>query len=151
MRRRASAFLVAFSAAVLACASASEVLAQLRAEVPDRPGFRVDTVPFGLRLTTPAFGLRVEFFPPRGEAGAQYEYVRHEPYRSVPFSLGAPPAPGLRFSSAQNTGRRGWDAFGSFGPLRWAKTLDEDSDMTLRFGGRPGGPDRLNFGFQYRF
>ncbi|MGH8705377.1 MAG: hypothetical protein ACREUO_08165, partial [Burkholderiales bacterium] len=107
MRRCAITFLAAVSAVALghAAARAADDLAQLRVGTPERPAFRVESAAYGIKLTTPVLGLRVELFPLQGEAGARYESLRHEPYRNVPFSLGAPPAPGLRISEAGGKAR----------------------------------------------
>jgi hypothetical protein len=106
----------------------------------------------GLRLNAWGLGLRLEL--DARSFDSRLEAPRHEPYRSVPLSVHAPQQ-GLRFSAGSGPLKEGWQAFGTFGPMRWAKTLDDDSDMSLRLGGRPAGsgrlPGKLNVGIQYRF
>lgn len=137
MRRRASVWVLAVLAAALGTGSA--VAAD-------------DSAAPGLRLNAWGLGLRLEFDPSALES--RLEAPRHEPYRGTPLSAHAPQR-GLRFSAFGSSPKGGWQAFGAFGPMRWAKHLDDDSDMTLRLGGRPAGsgrlPGKLNVGIQYRF
>jgi hypothetical protein len=93
---------------------------------------------FGLNSRAPAFGLRVDPAP---------EQVTAQPT--------------VRFAPAPRTNKEGWSAFGTMGPMRWAKPLSEDASMAWRLGGRAPGmpssseaaglPKRLNVGLQYRF
>ncbi len=112
-------------------------------EEPAAPGLRLNAWGLGLR-----FELDPQWFDSRLEA------PRLRPYRSLPLSAHAP-RQGLRFSAADGSAKGGWQAFGTLGPMRWVKHLDDDSDMTLRLGGRPAGsgrlPGKLNVGIQYRF
>jgi hypothetical protein len=114
-----------------------------------RRGFSIEPAPLGLRLTTPAFGLRLEYDP----LPPAYEERRIAPGYDSP--LGAGPGPAPQFLGSGLVHREGWAAFGTFGSLRFSRNLQGDSDTTLRFGGRqpgaPGVPNRLNLGIQYRF
>jgi hypothetical protein len=110
----------------------ASALGQLAAPAEDGPAR------FGLKPHGSAFGLRAD--PPPSQVL---------------------PQPALRFAPAPGNVREGWSAFGSMGPMRWARPLREDADMAWRFGGRPQGmpssaemggmPKRLNVGIQYRF
>jgi hypothetical protein len=156
MRRRAPAFVLAVSAVLLALspARALEETRRPAARAADAPGFSIAPSALGLRLGTPRFGLRIEIEPPQSAPLERMDGFRHEPLRGDLLFSGAPSAaprsPGLGLGI-----KEGWQAFGAVGPFRWAKQLDDDSDMTLRFDGRERGlrpPGRqLNFGFQYRF
>jgi hypothetical protein len=114
-----------------------------------RRGFSIEPAPLGLRLRTPAFGLRLEYDP----LPAAYEERRIAPGYDSP--LGAGPVPAPQFLGSGLVHKEGWAAFGTFGSLRFSRDLHGDSDTTLRFGGRqpgaPSVPSRLNLGIQYRF
>jgi hypothetical protein len=93
---------------------------------------------FSLSSRAPAFGLRAD--PAPEQATAQ---------------------PANRLSPVPGANKEGWSAFGTMGPMRWAKPLSEDASMAWRLGGRAPGmpgasqgsglPKRLNVGLQYRF
>jgi len=137
MRRRVSELVLAILVAALGAASVRA------AEDGPAPGLSVNA--WGL-------GLRLEFDPHLLDS--RLEAPRHEPFRNTPLAVHAPPQ-GLRFSGSGGSAKEGWQAFGTLGPMRWAKRLDDDSDMTLRLGGRATGagrlPGKLNVGIQYRF
>ena len=121
------------------------VVAALAAAIAGAPAIADDNpARFGLKLNAPAIGLR-----------------------AAPTSAAPPVESAFRFSQSPSALREGWTAFGAVGPMRWLKPLEEDSEMTLRFGGRPaamlgatgspgststpGLPRGLNLGIQYRF
>jgi hypothetical protein len=111
-------------------------------------GFGVAPATLGLRLTTPAFGLRLEYEPP---VTGLAPYPRAPSYES-PF--GAGPDHALRFWRWDLGSEQGWSAFGAYGPMRFSRDFRRESDTTLRFGeslSAPGQPDRLNLGIRYRF
>jgi len=158
MRRRVLGLVLAVSAAVLghAPARAVEETPLPAARPAGATGFSIAPTPLGLRFGTPRFGLRIEIEPPQSGPLFRADGFRHEPLRGDLLFGGAPSAaPSMRLSGSGLGIREGWQAFGTVGPFRWAKQLDDDSDLTLRFGGRQFGtqklPGHLNFGFQYRF
>jgi hypothetical protein len=114
-----------------------------------RRGFSIEAAPLGLRLTTPAFGLRLEYDP----LPPAYEERGFAPRYESPFRGG--PDQALRFWSSDLGQSEGWRAFGAYGSMRFSKDFFGGSDTTLRFGGRqnvaPGLPDRLDLGIRYRF
>ena len=106
-----------------------------------RRGYWIEPAPLGLRLTTPAFGLRLEFEP--RQLAPSYE----SPFRAGPDQA-------LRFWRLDLGQAEGWSAFGAYGPMRFSKEFNDNSDTTLRFGGSwSGAPvqsDRLDLGIRYR-
>jgi hypothetical protein len=114
-----------------------------------RRGYAVEPAPLGLRLITPAFGLRLEFEPP----AKILEPRPVAPTYESPFRAG--PDQALRFWSADLGQGQGWSAFGAYGTMRLSKDFYGDSDTTLRFGSRqdgaPGASERLDLGIRYRF
>jgi hypothetical protein len=145
--RRALAIVLIATAVPSGTALASEENAARDLRAPKR-GYAVEAAPMGLRLTTPTFGLRLEFEPP---ATALEPYPRAPSYES-PFRAGSDHS--LRFWRFDLGAADGWSAFGVYGPMRFSKDFNRDSDTTLRFGGglgAPGQPDRLNLGIRYRF
>jgi hypothetical protein len=148
MRRAlAVALIVPVLLAAAGAALASGDRAAREGQVAKR-GFGIETAPLGLRLTTPAFGLRLEYEPP---VTGLAPYPRAPNYES-PF--GAGPDHALRFWRWDLGSEQGWSAFGAYGPMRFSRDLQRDSDTTLRFGeslSAPGQPDRLNLGIRYRF
>ena len=124
---------------------AAYVIAALATALGQAPAIADDDpARFGLKLNARAIGLR-----------------------AAPTSAAPPVESAFRFSQSSSALRAGWTAFGAVGPMRWLKPLEEDSEMTLRLGGRPaamlgatgspgttstpGLPRGLNLGIQYRF
>jgi hypothetical protein len=114
-----------------------------------RRGYGIEAAPLGLRLTTPAFGLRLEYEPPV----TVLESRPLAPSYESPFRAG--PDHALRFWGSDLGQGDGWSAFGAYGSMRFSRDFSSGSDTTLRFGGSqigaPGEPDRLNLGIRYRF
>ena len=148
--RRALAIVLIVSAALhgVGVVLAADELAPRQLSAPRR-GFSIEPAPLGMRLTTPAFGLRLEYEPPSPAYGERPLAPRYD----SPFGTGPVAAP--RFLGSGLVYKGGWTAFGTLGTMRFARDLAGDSDTTLRFGGRqPGAPgprNRLNLGIQYRF
>jgi hypothetical protein len=148
--RRTLAIALVFSAALpgAGAALASDESLAREQRAPQR-GYAIEPAPLGLRLVTPAFGLRLEYEPPES---ALEPYPRAPSYES-PFGAGTDHA--LRFWRWDLGQAEGWSAFGAYGSMRFSKDFKGDSDTTLRFGGgqvgAPGQPDRLNLGIRYRF
>lgn len=146
--RRVLAIVLIATAIPSGIALAADDSAGRELRAPKR-GYAIQPAPMGLRLTTPAFGLRLEYEPP--VTGLE-PYPRAPSYES-PFRAGSDHA--LRFWRWDLGQSDGWSAFGIYGPVRFSKDFRGDSDTTLRFGGAPigapGEPDRLNLGIRYRF
>jgi hypothetical protein len=148
--RRTLAIVLIISAALpgAGAALAADESAPPASPAPRR-SFSIEPAPLGLRLTTPAFGLRLEFDPSPPASEPRPLAPRYD----SPFGAGPTPAP--RFLGSGLVQKEGWTAFGTLGPMRFSRDLYDDSDTTLRFGARqpgaPGLPKRLNLGIQYRF
>lgn len=146
MRRRLTAMAVAASLTGAGPALASDEDARRGLSAPPR-GYAVEPAPLGLRLSTPAFGLRLQFEPP----AKALEPRPIAPTYESPFRAG--PDQALRFWSSDLGQGQGWSAFGAYGSMRLSKDFYGDADTTLRFGSRSNGApsDRLDLGIRYRF